>query len=169
MVKPASDYVQEIKALDMAISCESIAEAKSAKRKIISVEKKLRLIKRNINQDMKAVRAEYRDRIGSAGQGVGNALLQLTAGKRTAGKFRAEEKRRLRGERDRKLQPYQQVKLMIDDFMTQTADAKRRLDDFIAEAKAEEEASEGNGKFCPQCGHSVDVDDKFCRECGQKL
>lgn len=169
MVRTARDYVQEVKALDMAISCESVAEAKSAKRKIISAEKKLRLIKRNINQDMKAIRAEYRDRIGSAGQGAGNLLLQLTAGKRTASKIRAAEKRQLRAERDSRLEPYESVKLTIDDVLIQTRDAKQELDDYIAEARAEEKVKEGDGKFCPACGAPVGEADKFCRECGHKL
>lgn len=165
-MRPASEYLEEAKALEMTVSAESIAEAKSAKRQIISAEKKLRLIKRKINKDMKAIRAQYRERIGSAGQGVGNLLVQLTGGKRAASKIRAAEKRSLRSQRDGHLEPYQQVKLIIDEFLTKTSDAKRQLDDFIAEARAEEEARD---KFCPQCGKAVGESDKFCRECGQEL
>lgn len=169
MVRPASEYVEEVKALEMRVSYESVPEAKSAKNKIVSAEEKLRLIKRRISQDMKAIRAEYRESIGSAGQGAGNLLVQFTAGKRAASKMRAAEKRQLRAERDNRLEPYESVKLAIDDVLIQTRDAKRQLDDFIAEARAEVKAKEGGSEFCPQCGHSVEKDDRFCRECGHQL
>lgn len=165
----------------MEILVSSLAESKAALTKVRSLQKQLRQIKRNINLDMKAIRAEYRQRVSTAAAGS-SAILSLFGKRKLAGQMRAGEKRRLNAERDRKLAPYEDLKLTIDDLLVQMDAAKVRLGNLIEEAKAEEQAQKqasrvrkttsregASTKFCPQCGQAVDQSDGFCRECGYRL
>lgn len=165
----------------MEIRASSLAEAKASLTKVRSLQKQLRQIKRNINLDMKAIRAEYRQMTSTAA-GTSSTIVGLFGKRKLAGQMRADKKRRLNAERDRKLAPYDTLKLTIDDLLTQMDDAKAQLQNFIEEAKAEEpaqkQASEArkaasrggvSTSFCPQCGHATDESDKFCRGCGHGL
>ena len=165
----------------MEIFVSSLAEAKAALAKVRSLQKQLRQIKRNINLDMKAIRAEYRRRASTAAAGS-SAIASLFGKRKLAGQMRADEKRRLNAERDRKLSPYEDLKLTIDNLLVQMDAAKIRLGDLIEKAKAEKQmqkqtlmarktTSRGgvSTKFCPQCGQAVDQSDRFCRKCGHGL
>ena len=179
------EYRRQIKELGfdrMEIRASSLAEAKAALTKVRSLQKQLRQIKRNINLDMKAIRAEYRQKSSDAAA-FSSAFLTGVGKRKAAGKRRADAKRRLQAERDRKLAPYDNLKLMIDDLLTQMDNAKVQIGSFTEEAKAEEQAQKRTAKarktaacegapvsFCPQCGQAVvDQSDRFCRQCGHKL
>jgi len=178
------EYRRQIKDLGlerMEIKASSIAEARDALRRIRSLQKELRQIKRNINLDMKAIRANYSQRMSTAAS-TSSAIVTLFGKRKLAGQLRADERRRLRMERDRTLQPYESIKLTIDDLLVQMDSAKARLQAFIEEAKTEAQAEKratGVKKtttdsgpltgFCPQCGTPVAESDKFCRNCGNRL
>jgi hypothetical protein len=179
------EYRRQIKELGldrMEIRASSLAEAKAALTKVRGLQKQLRQIKRNINLDMKAIRAEYRQKSSSAGAGS-SAVLTVLGKRKLAGQARADAKRRLSTERDRKLAPYANLKLMIDDLLTQMDNAKVQIEGFIEEAKAEDQAQKQAAKaqktaaregapvsFCPQCGLAVvEQSDRFCRQCGHGL
>jgi len=159
----------------IGISPSSLAEVKSILAQLRNTQKQLRQIKRRINQDMKAIRAEYRQRTSTAAA-TSSTIVSLLGKRKLAGQMRADEKRRLIAERDRKLAPYDTVKLQVDDLLVQTDGAKALFDDFIEIAKAELQAQksaspeEASANFCPQCGQTVmDQSDKFCRKCGHRL
>jgi hypothetical protein len=123
----------------MEISASSISEAKEALSLARDAQKQLRGLKREVNQDMKAIRAEYRQKSANAASGT-SAVLTIAGKKKLAGQARADAKRRLRRERDAVLKPYEDVKLVIDDMIDQLDGAKTQLQAFIDEIKAEEEA-----------------------------
>ena len=164
------------------ISPSSLAEAKTVLAQLRNTQKQLRQIKRCINQDMKAIRAEYRQRTSTAAA-TSSAIVSLLGERKLAGQMRADEKRRLNAERDRKLAPYDNLKLAIDDLLVKTDGAKALFDDFIEIAKADLQAQKQTPKaqetvpredaslnFCPHCGQTVvDQSDRFCRQCGHKL
>ena len=113
---------------------------------------------------------------------ISSAIASLFGKRKLAGQMRADEKRRLNAERDRKLSPYEDLKLTIDNLLVQMDAAKIRLGDLIEKAKAEKQmqkqtlmarktTSRGgvSTKFCPQCGQAVDQSDRFCRKCGHGL
>ena len=178
----AEEYRQQVSDLGLdriEIEASSLTEGKAAVANVRRLQKELRQIKRNINLEMKTIRAEYKQKIAEAGT---SGLTGLLAMGRGGGKFRASEKRRVRAERDSKLDPYDQVKLTIDDLIVQLDGAKLQLQDFMEEAKAEEKALKEAAKakaapkrvdvckgFCPQCGKAVDATDVFCRWCAHKL
>ena len=181
-------YRRQIKDLGldrMRIKASTIAEAKEFLREIRRLQKELRQIKRNINLDIKAYRAEYRRRSSSAAS-TSSAVLSLFGKRRTAGRLRAEEKRRLARERDRAIAPYESLKLTIDDLIVQLDSAKDQLQIFIEQTRAEEQmkkqqmktqqkkskqktSTDKSSKYCPECGSLVAKSDKFCRECGSRL
>ena len=175
-----SPFQERIK--NIGISPSSLVEAKTVLAQLRDTQRQLRQIKRCINQDMKAIRVEYRQRTSTAAA-TSSTIVSLLGKRKLAGQMRADEKRRLIAERDRKLAPYDTVKLQIDDFLVKTDGAKAMFDDFIEIAKAELQTQEQTLKaqettshkdtapdFCPQCGQAmVDQSDKFCRQCGHRL
>ena len=175
-----SPFQERIK--NIGISPSSLVEAKTVLAQLRDTQRQLRQIKRCINQDMKAIRVEYRQRTSTAAA-TSSTIVSLLGKRKLAGQMRADEKRRLIAERDRKLAPYDTVKLEIDDFLVKTDGAKALFDNFIETAKAELQAQEqilkaqksaspeeASVNFCPQCGQTVmDQSDKFCRKCGHRL
>jgi rubrerythrin len=169
----ALNFQERIK--HIGISPSSLAEVKTILAQLRNTQRQLRQIKRCINQDMKAIRAEYRQRTSTAAA-TSSTIVSLLGKRKLAGQMRADEKRRLIAERDRKLAPYDTVKLQVDDLLVKTDGAKALFDDFIEIAKAELQAQksaspeEASANFCPQCGQTVmDQSDKFCRKCGHRL
>ncbi|MCA9279886.1 MAG: hypothetical protein H6815_05500 [Phycisphaeraceae bacterium] len=118
--------------LEFEMTAKSVAKAKLLRKKIVNQQKRLRQVKRQINLEMTEIRANYRAKTGAAGSG-GSFLLSLLGSRREAGKWRADAKRSLQKERDKKLKPYDQVKLMIDDMLVQLDGAKLQTDQYIDE------------------------------------
>jgi hypothetical protein len=143
-MKSPQQYFNEIKENGLAhmeISASSIPEARKAHKEVIAAQKQLRKIKREINTDMKAIRDHYRQQSANAASGS-SAVLEIMGKRKTAGKVRAEAKRQLRRDRDRKLEPYDNVKQTIDDLLMQMDSVKIKIRNFIEDVKAEKEALE---------------------------
>ena len=110
---------------DIKVEVETIAEARSAVKKLRLRKEQLRQRKKVINLEMKDIRAKYRDKLsGRTGRGFLGAIRK--AGKESA-----------RAQRDRELRPLQDEKIKIDDFILQIDQAILRLEDFIQEVKEE--------------------------------
>jgi len=176
-VATPKDYHRQISDLGLdklTISASSAAEAKASMTPVRSLQQQLRQIKRYIDQDMKTIRAEYRDKSSTAASSS-SSLLSAFGKRKLAGQVRADAKRRLSAQRDQQLKPYENLKLTIDDVLFQLDSAKLQLSDYIQEATAEKQAERtvgGGAKptaFCPECGNEVDPSDKFCPLCGRKL
>lgn len=138
-VKP--DDSQQILGLGldgMEISASSVAEAKSALSRVRNLQKQLRQIKRNVNLDMKTIRAEYQQKMSTAAS-TSSGILTLFGQRKMAGTIRADQKRRLGQERDRALQPYQSINLQIDHLLVQLDSVKLQIDEFIEAKKAAEQ------------------------------
>jgi len=129
----------------MEFTVSSVSEARDVLRQIRNHQKKLRQIKRDINATMKAIRAEYRQQSSNAASGA-STVLTVMGDRKAAGKVRADAKRQLRRERDIKLQPYDETKLVIDDLLLQMDSAKAKIQKFIEDTKAEKEAEEADRK-----------------------
>ncbi|RLI51184.1 MAG: hypothetical protein DRP09_19470 [Candidatus Thorarchaeota archaeon] len=179
-----SQYRSQIKNLgldNLEMTASSIAEAKNAIKRTRNLQKMLRQIKQNINLDMKTIRANYRQKMSTAAS-TSSTIVTILGKRKLAGQMRASEKRRLRMERDRTLQPYESIKLMIDDLLIQMDSAKAQFQAFIEEIKSEEQLTKQSTSakktvagantstnFCPQCGTLATESDRFCRNCGNRL
>lgn len=174
-----SPFQQRIERI--GVSSSSLAEARAVLSQLRNIQKQLRQIKRNINLDMKAIRAEYSQKSSTAAS-MRSAFLRGAGKRGKAGQVRADAKRRLAAERDHKLAPYESLKLQIDDLLTKMDSGKAMVETFVDTAKTELQAQErasrdqsttsreeASAKFCSQCGQPVDQSDTFCRECGHRL
>ncbi|HUW08227.1 MAG TPA: hypothetical protein VM537_00780 [Anaerolineae bacterium] len=131
----ADEYRRQISALgvdSLETQPSSRADAKATLAHVRSARKELRQIKRNINLDMRAIKAEYRQRLPKA-----------AADSPAAETLPAAERKRLVAERAQKLGRYGEVKLTVDELLTQMDGAKVQLREFIQEAKAAGQAKKG--------------------------
>ena len=132
-------YRRELKGLGLekyTIKASNAAEAKAALADVRQKQKALRQMKARINLDMKAIRAEYDQKKQSAGSG-GSVLIGMFGKRRAAGQYRAAAKRQVTAERDRRLQPYETLKMSIDDLLLQMDQAKIQIQQYIDQAKAQ--------------------------------
>lgn len=133
------EYRRELKALGLekfTVTASNVAEAKAALADVRQKQKALRQIRARLNLDMKAIRAEYDQKKQNAGAG-GSALIGMFGKRRAAGQYRATAKRQVTAERDRRLQPYETLKMSIDDLLLQMDRAKIQIQQYIDEAKAQ--------------------------------
>ena len=149
----------------LEIQVSSISEAKQLLSQMRDYQRQLRFLKRDINSEMRAIRAEYTAKMASAASTT-SGIVSLFGKRKLAGQIRAAEKRRLRSERDQILAPYENVKRVIDDLQIQIERAKVQLKAFIEQMRSSEKAVEA---VCPQCHRPIAKEDKFCRHCGFRL
>lgn len=175
-----SEYQKQIDMLDIEgglnKKVSSSEEARDVKKSCIAYQRELRQIKKSVGLEIKAIRTEYRDKIVNAGSVVGGAFSLF--GKRgLGGNIRADAKRATTRERDSIISPYEDFKLLIDQYIHAIDDAKVNIEGYIQELKAEEPKSENKaketnpttGRFCGACGAKAAKSHKFCTQCGQKL
>jgi len=125
-------YLNRVKALEFSVSASSVDEAKRVKKQVTQTQKQLRQLKKEINLDMKNIRAHFKERTASAGS-TSSGLLSIFGKRKTAGTMRAHAKRGVAKERDNALQPYERLKLHIDNLLLKADAAKDTLDDYIQE------------------------------------
>lgn len=116
----------------------TLDEAKSWLAKVRTLETQLRQIKREINMEISVIRDNYKTKAASAASS--GALLEVFGKRKAAGQLRASRKRDLTSQRDREIAPYQQVKLTIDDLLTQTGSAKTQIQTWMTEAKTDQQS-----------------------------
>jgi len=117
--------------LKLSLSWDTVDEAMLLKKKIINQQKQLRQIKREINLDMKNIRASYKQ----ASDNVQPSFLSVFASRGASKKSVADQRRKLRAKRDRELEPYNNTKLTIDNILLQLDGAKLSLTEYINDNK----------------------------------
>jgi hypothetical protein len=135
-VATAKDYAKEVNRVGrMEVRIKSLDEAQETLSELRDRQKRLRLIKRYVNAAMKAIRADYRQKTSGA-VSVSGAFARGLGKKGAARRMQANKKRRLTQERDRALQPYDRVKLTIDDLLAQMDSTKLKVQAYIEREKA---------------------------------
>lgn len=141
-MKTASEYQLQLQSLGlskMEFRATTISEAKEELKRVQDIQGKLRQIKKEINTDLKEIRAHYRQQSSNAAS-KSSTVVEIFGKRKLAGQMRADAKRQLRYNRDQIIQPYENIKLTIDDLLTQLNSAKGQINSFIGEIKAEEQA-----------------------------
>lgn len=139
----AHDYLQRIadilgtKLIDGRIEidfhADTVEQAKAMLPRFTLQQKQLRQLKREIGQDTRVIRAQYKERAANVQPSSGASLLGLF-GKRGASRTSvADERRRLARERDAQLVGYDNVKLMIDNVLIQIDAIKLEFNEFISQ------------------------------------
>ncbi|MEW8051467.1 MAG: zinc-ribbon domain-containing protein [Candidatus Thiodiazotropha sp.] len=173
-----AEFKQQINNLNIEESINgeisSIQDAKQTKKTCIDCQRELRQIKKSIGLEIKTIRSEYRDKIANAGSVVGGAFSLF--GKRgLGGSIRADAKRGMTRERDDVIAPYEELKLLIDNFIHSIDDVKNQLSKYIQEAKEVDSqnkitsSNNASSRFCTSCGAKAAKSHKFCSQCGAEL
>jgi hypothetical protein len=110
-------------------------EAKAALAGVRYRQKELRQVRRDINFDMKQIRAEYKAKAETVGAG-GSLLFSVLGSHGSARSHRASARRGVRAERDRVLKPYEQANSVIDELILALERAKLQIQTFIDEEKS---------------------------------
>jgi len=98
-------------------------------------QSELRQIKRCIDMDIKAIRAEF-SIAASRESANSHTWTTILAGRGAAGKLRADQKRRLSIKRDQLIAPYESLKLTIDQLLTDLESVRMGLETTEAAVKA---------------------------------
>lgn len=136
----AKDYrkrLQDLGLLDkkgVELKASSVVEAKSALADIKRLQLELRSIKRELNLDIKSIRAEYQQQMPYAGGAV-SAWLTLFGKRKAAGSARAAAKRQVSSQRDSELRDYEAVKQTVDDLLVQLERSKIAFQQYIEQNK----------------------------------
>ena len=131
-MRSAQDYQRQLHNYDLNVSIGSVSEAKAMIKQLSQAQKELRLVKKEIAQDVKMIRSEYSQRMAGAAV-VSSGVLTLFGQRKAAGSVRAGEKRRLKSEQDARIQPYQNVSLAIDRMINDMDKSKISLERFVVE------------------------------------
>lgn len=135
----AQDYLDQlnaiIKASPLSAQVKTIAEAKLEKQRITQTQKQLRLVKSEIAQEMKLIRAKYSAEKEGAGSG-GAALYKLMGKKGKAREHQAAHKRIKDAEKDAALSPYEKVTTHVEKYILACDDLKLKIDQYIEQHKA---------------------------------
>ena len=98
------------------------------------MQKGVRQIKKEINLEIKSIRAAYRQKSSTAGEG--SALVFSLLGKKGVGRsLRADAKRNVARERDGVIAQYENLKLDIDNMLIKMDRLKIQLEEYIQNAK----------------------------------
>ncbi len=174
-----SEYTRQIENIDISDNLEknisTLAEARELLKLCRNYQQQLRQIKKSVTLDVKSIRVEYKDKIANAGSVMGGAFSLF--GKRgMGGSIRADAKRAMTRERDSVISPYEELKLVIDNYIHGIDDAKSQIDGFIVdlkenetEEKAKAKPPQSQGGFCTSCGAKIAKSHKFCSQCGNQV
>ena len=114
--------------LGFHIGAEDVEDAKLKKKLMVQQQKELRQIKREINQDMKTIRADYKQQSANAQPSF---LGVFVGGKGYAKNQVAKQRREIKQKREAALQPYEKIKLKIDSLILYLDRAKLAFTEYI--------------------------------------
>jgi len=121
--------------LRLEIDIDNVKDARNLHKRLILQQKQLRQVKRDVNADMKTIRAHYKTLSDNAQPTGGSIFMGLFGKKGGMRSSVADQRRKLRYERDDMLAPYDGVKQTVDDIITQMDLAKLNIKEWIEENK----------------------------------
>ena len=134
------DYIRKINALGIrelwTMKIRERRDAEMVLKKLRIMQKGVQQIKKEINLEIKNIRAVYRQKSSAAGEGSA-FVLSLVGKKGLARSARSDGKRIVARERDRVIAPYEKLKLDIDNMLLKMDRLKIQLEEYIQKAKNE--------------------------------
>ena len=121
--------------LRLEVDIDNVKDAQNQHKRIVLQQKQLRQVKRDINADIKTIRDHYKTLSDNAQPSGGSILMGLFGKKGGMRSSVADQRRKLRYERDDMLAPYDGAKQTIDDIITQMDFAKLNIKEWIDENK----------------------------------
>lgn len=114
--------------IQLALSVDTVDGAKKELKNYRQYQKELRLVKRLLNQDIKDVKQVYRAKIADAPSGRQSVKI---FGIRFGGSG-PTAKQRLSQEMKSAIEPWERMKLSVDDLLTQMDRTKLQIEDYIS-------------------------------------
>ena len=114
-------------AFRLEVSISTVKAAKDTLTDIRQMQKELRQIRSEVIQEQKVLRQGYAAQSDSAEPGC----LSMFLGKGAMRSDRASKRRNIRSGRDVALQPYENIRLSINDMLTQMDGAKIQIQRYI--------------------------------------
>ena len=118
-------------ALSLKFSWETPDEAKTLLKKILLMQKELRLVKKDISATTKEIRSTFTAKKAEVGTGIGAGLMAGLLGKKTAGKSNAIDKENLRRQQVAQISPYEAIAGTIDNILIQHDKAKLQIESLL--------------------------------------
>lgn len=112
---------------------ENPTEITLLQKKLRHMQKQLRMLKTEVNNDMKVIRANYsaqKEKVSGGG-----FFTSLIAGKKAAGRIRQSQREAIRRSQANDLTPYQNVKSTIDTLLLELDRIKLELEQTLLNAK----------------------------------
>lgn len=129
-MKTIDQYVVEVKKIvgipldqnhvDFQWEIASIKDAKLQITKIRQIQKELRLVKREIGNEIKMIRADYKVRASNVQAGI----LSTFIGRRAAGQDRARKRLDVKQKEMATIAPYEKIVRQIDNILVQLDNVK---------------------------------------------
>lgn len=118
--------------ISFEIKWNSPKEAKVKLSEIRNTQKRLRLIKSQINSEIKIIRHKYDNEVGEVNPGIGATIF---LGKGAAKKIAASKKRDIRAQKQNEIRPYEIVKQLISEILVKYDIVKNEIIIWIDENK----------------------------------
>lgn len=132
----AQEYLSQLKELATAmpqnrqsLSFSSKDEVKAYLTSLKNLQTRLRFIKREISQEIKLIRNDYKQEAMKASNR--GALAGLLAGRGKGGAYSASLKRTAAAKRDNAIQPYHAVSAEIDNMILSIDQAKLQIQEML--------------------------------------
>ena len=130
----AQDYLDqdnEIKENNpLAATLKNVSQAKLVKNQLSLAQKQLRQVKKEINETIKTIRLEFNAKSENAGSG-GKLILSLLGQKGAGKSYGAASKKLVKAKKEVEINPYEQVKTIIDKYLLAYDELKLKIDDYI--------------------------------------
>ena len=121
--------------INLSLAADSVGEAKNLHKRLVLQQKQLRQVKREINNDMKHIRALHKQASANAQPSGGSLIMGLFGKKGYQRSDVAEQRKQLRKARDNALYPYTELKQTIDDILVQMDYGKLTIKEWLEEQK----------------------------------
>ncbi|MEW5870361.1 MAG: hypothetical protein AB1894_13890 [Chloroflexota bacterium] len=116
------------KALKLSFDFNSLDEAKLLQKRLILMQKQLRAIKKDAQEVITSIRADYRNKKESVANG--GQLTSLLFGKKAAGRDRQKQRHALDQKQKSDILPYENVVGTIDGILLEIDKAKLRVETY---------------------------------------
>jgi GYF domain 2 len=114
--------------IDFKYSWDSYEQAKALLLRIRTVQKELRLLRRQISATISSTKSDFSGARISVGKGVGSSIAAGFFGRKAVGRINASRRDDLRRAQIKTVAPYENVKRIIDQIITKLDEVKGKID-----------------------------------------
>lgn len=114
--------------VNLHLSWSNYSEARALLTRIRTVQREMRLLKKDVSATISAVRSEYSTARIKVGKSVGSGIASALFGARSVGRYNSARRDDLRRSQLRAIEPYDNVKRIVDQILHQLDVAKGRIE-----------------------------------------